>query len=79
LEVSYTSSRSGGSAKARVSRSSAITSKKIIIRHRPTGETVSGEIEPGHYTRKKMQALTAELEEELLTKLEKAVVSRPKT
>lgn len=73
VTIFHEASTTGGRAKARYSRRDSITSKKITATHRPTGLAVSGEIEPGHYSRKEMQALTAKLEAALLEKLERLV------
>ncbi|MEO1135620.1 MAG: hypothetical protein AAFW68_03280 [Pseudomonadota bacterium] len=79
LNIMHVASSSGRRAKARSSRQEALTSRKIVITHKPTDISVSGEVEEGHYSRKQMQKSAAELQKALMEKLEKLVAKKMKS
>ncbi len=61
---------SGGRRKARYSRANQVSSREMILVHRPTGVQVKGEIKAGNYTRSEMRKLQNELYQKLLILLE---------
>ena len=58
------------------SRVLAVTSKEITLTHTPSGVAVSGKVAPGHYSRREMQRLVAELHAQLLIELHHAVARK---
>ena len=64
---------SGGRKKARYSRANQVSSREMVLIHRPTGVQVKGEVKAGNSSRKEMKRLTDELYQELFALLEAAV------
>jgi len=50
-------------------RKQKITECQATLTHKPTGISVRGEIAPGHYSKKEMQTMRKNLQNELLEKL----------
>ncbi len=77
IAVSGSGLSSGNRSKmTRQSRSLSITGKAFTLTHKPTGVSVSGEVTPGHYSRREMQRLVAELRAHLLVELHRAVARK---
>ncbi len=67
------SGASGGRKKARFSRANQLSSREMILIHKPTGVQVTGLIPTGHYSRKEMKRLYQELYNDLFAALEQEV------
>jgi hypothetical protein len=73
-EIVYSgSAMSDGRKKVRYSRANQVSSREIILTHKPTGIQVKGAIRSGNYSRTEMKRLTSELYQQLYKSLEDSV------
>jgi hypothetical protein len=71
--VSQTSSASGGRKALRQSRELDVRSSTLVLKHLPTGISVSATVRAGNYSRSEMQRHKAELERTLRIELQDRV------
>jgi hypothetical protein len=70
-EVSW--SWSGSSGGGTFERKTKITSCRVVVWHIPTKVSVEGEVKAGHYSKKEMKKLRADLYQKLFIELENKV------
>ncbi len=78
-DIAYSGSGSHTGNRSRMTKQSrrlSITSKEITLTHTPTGVSVSGKVAQGHYSRREMQHLVAELRARLVIELHRAVARK---
>ena len=64
---------SGSSSGGTFARKTKVTSRRIWVKHMPTGVIVEGEISCGNYSKKEMKQLTENTKNLLLAELERKV------
>jgi hypothetical protein len=73
VDAAMMGTTTSGRSQRRESRALDVRSVKLTLKHRPTGVVVVGAVPDGHYARKEMTRLKAELRAGLFRELESKV------